>query len=379
MKLTTTLKKCFALMFASAVLLIGCTAAHADDHGHNADKKIKVAILTGQNNHGWMMDTPVLNNILDEAKLFDTDILQTPDRNDPEKAAKWKAFNPDFTQYDVIILNYNGEMWPDPIKKAWLDYISGGGKAFAFHAGNNPFKGWTEFEEMIGLLWRNNKDGKRIYFDDAGNKVVQEAGDGPGAGHGRQHAYLVDTLDNEHPVFKGLPEQWMHAKDELYHGQRGPAKNMTVLMTAHAAADTGGTGVHEPVVWTIPFGKGTVMTNVMGHWWKNDKDGPALKCVGFQTIFTRSIEWLATGKVTTPKPDDFPTKDAVSLRELAPYEPLAYIHIPGLPGSDPLASCDHCSPQTQPGYVPAWVQFAEMLKPLPEEASADMRLFDRAY
>lgn len=354
------------LLFVLSATLLGCTSAQAAD-------KIKVAILTGQNNHGWMMDTPVLKNILDEHKIFQTTILQTPDRNDKEKAAKWQAFKPDFKAYDVIVLNYNGEMWPEHIKTAWLEYVSEGGKVFSFHAGNNPFKGWTEFEEMIGLLWRKNSDGKRIYFDNDGKKVVQEAGQGPGAGHGRQHPYVVDTLVPDHPVFQGLPKQWMHAKDELYHGQRGPAKNMTVLMTAYAEPKTRGTGVHEPIVWTIPYGKGTVMTNVMGHWWKNMKEGPALACAGFQTIFTRSLEWLATGKVTIEKPEDFPTKDAVSLRELAPYEPLAYIHIPGVPGSDPMASCDHCSPQTQPGFVPAWVQFAEMLEAVPGEATAGQR------
>lgn len=357
------------LLLTFAVLTLATASAQADHHGNKAHKKIKVAILTGQNNHGWMMDTPVLKNILDDAKLFDTVILQTPDVKDPDKAAKWQAFKPDFKKHDVIVLNYNGEMWPDHVKKAWLDYVSNGGKVFTFHAGNNPFKGWTEFEEMIGLLWRNNKGGKRVFFDDEGKQQVMEAGKGPGAGHGRQHPYVVDTHAVDHPVFKGLPKQWMHAKDELYHGQRGPAENMDVLLTAYSDPKTGGTGAHELICWTIPYGKGTVMTNVMGHWWKKDKDGPALKCVGFQTIFTRSIEWLATDKVTIAKPDDFPTKDAVSIRELKPFEPLAYIHIPGLAGSDPLANCG-CSPQTQPGVLPHWAHYASILQPLPDEASA---------
>lgn len=360
------MQRTLIVLFALSAVLLGCMNAQADD-------KIKVGILTGQNNHGWMMDTPVLKNILDDAVMFDTTILQTPDRASKNKAEEWKAFKPNFVGYDVIVLNYNGEMWPENIKKEWVDYVSGGGKVFSFHAGNNPFKGWAEFEEMIGLLWRGNKDGKRVYLDDEGKKQVIEAGQGRGAGHGAQHAYLVDTHDNEHPVFKGLPDQWMHAKDELYHGQRGPAKNMTILLTAYDDPEKSGkrgTGVHEPVVWTIPFGKGTVMTNVMGHWWKNQKEGPALACAGFQTIFTRSIEWLATGKVSTPKPDDFPTKDAVSSRELKPFVPLAYIHIPGLPGSDPLASCD-CSPQTQPDFVPLWAQrYADLIKPLSEQVTS---------
>ena len=72
MPTTTALRKPFILILAAAVLMLGCTAAQADHHGNKADKKIKVGILTGQNNHGWMMDTPVLKNILDDAELFDT-------------------------------------------------------------------------------------------------------------------------------------------------------------------------------------------------------------------------------------------------------------------------------------------------------------------
>lgn len=355
----------------TATLLLGCTAVQAD--GHKKGEAIKVAILTGQNNHAWMIDTPVLKNIIDEAKLFEATILQTPDRKSKNKAEEWKAFTPDFTQYDVIVLNYNGEMWPDHVKKAWLDYVSGGGKVYSFHAGNNPFRGWAEFEQMIGLLWRNNKSGKRLYFDNQGNKQVMETGQGPGAGHGRQHAYQVDTLTPKNPIFRDLPDKWMHAKDELYHGQRGPAENVTVMLSAFSSKESGGTGVSEPILWTIPYGKGTVMTNVMGHWWKGQKEGPALACAGFQTILTRSLEWLATGKVTIPKPDDFPTADAVSLRKLAAYEPLAYVHVHGMPGSDPLASCEHCSPQTQPGVVSFWAQYAAMGQPLPQEATASER------
>ena len=33
---------------------------------------------------------------------------------------------------------------------------------------------------------------------------------------------------------KGLPEEWMHARDELYDRMRGPAENLTVLATAYS-------------------------------------------------------------------------------------------------------------------------------------------------
>jgi hypothetical protein len=39
----------------------------------------------------------------------------------------------------------------------------------------------------------------------------------------------------------------------------------------------------------------------MGH----DMDG--MRCAGFVTTLLRGTEWAATGKVTTPIPNDFPT------------------------------------------------------------------------
>ena len=109
-----------------------------------------------------------------------------------------------------------------------------------------------------------------------------------------------------HPVMKGIPAEWMHAKDELYHGQRGPAANMSILATAFSAPEKRGTGAHEPMVWWIPFGKGKVFTTVMGH------ADYSMKCVGFYNTLQRGTEWAITGDVTIPLSDNFPTEEAVS-------------------------------------------------------------------
>ena len=65
--------------------------------------------------------------------------------------------------------------------------------------------------------------------------------------------------------------------------------------------------------WVIPFGKGRVYTTMLGHLWK---DGPdtAMRCVGFQTMFIRGVEWAATGRVSYPVPEDFPTASEIKLR-----------------------------------------------------------------
>ena len=58
-----------------------------------------------------------------------------------------------------MLLDYNGEHWPDEVKKSFIDYVKGGGSALLIHAANNSFSGWTEYEEMVGLLSRGSDFG----------------------------------------------------------------------------------------------------------------------------------------------------------------------------------------------------------------------------
>jgi hypothetical protein len=51
---------------------------------------------------------------------------------------------------------------------------------------------------------------------------------------------------------------------------------------------------------------------MLGHPWKNGPD-TALRCIGFQTLFIRGVEWAASGQVTFPIPDSFPTATEIRL------------------------------------------------------------------
>ena len=109
------------------------------------------------------------------------------------------------------------------------------------------------------------------------------------------------THDNpEHPIVKGLPTEWMHAKDELYHSLRGPAENVEVI----ASAVSNRTKVAEPMMMIIKYGKGTIFHTPMGHYNKI-----STRCNGFQTVFARGTEFAATGKVTIKKTKNFPAKE----------------------------------------------------------------------
>jgi type 1 glutamine amidotransferase len=270
---------------------------------------IRVLIIDGQNNHDWKSMTPPMKTLLESTTRFTVDVATTPAKNAAKTA--WSEFQPDFSKYDVVVSNYNGESWPARVNDALTKFVQNGGGLVVVHAANNAFEGWSDWNDMIGLGWRGNKFGDRISLNETGEVVRTPKGEGPGAGHGPQHAYQVVIRDKEHPITKGLPTEWMHAKDELYHGQRGPAKNMNVLASAFSDSKKGGTGTNEPMLWVIPNGMGRVFTTLLGH--VGNGDTTAIRCLGFQATFLRGTEWAATGNVTLPLPVEFPSPSEVKL------------------------------------------------------------------
>ncbi len=284
------------LIVLSVFVILSANALAAD--------KISVLIIDGQNNHNWKATTPVLTKILDEAGLFTVEVATSPPRGQDIS-----SFSPEFSKFDVVLSNYNGAMWSKETQAAFEAYVKGGGGVVIVHAANNAFGGWKEYNDMIGLGWRGNSFGDRLTFNDDGKEVRTPKGEGPGAGHGPQHEFSIIVRNDSHPVTKGMPQQWMHAKDELYHGQRGPAANMQILATAYSASDRRGTSSHEPMIWVIPYGKGKVLTTVMGH------ADYSMTCSGFATTVQRAAEWVATGTVTQEIPKDFPGTDKVTVRD----------------------------------------------------------------
>ncbi len=269
----------------------------------HAKDPIKVLIVTGQNNHNWQASHVILKNYLDQSDLFVADVAISPG-----KGKDMSSFRPDFSAYKAVILDYNGDAWPDATNTAFLEYVKKGGGVVVYHAADNAFRNWKEFNEIIGLGgWegRNETDGPYLYFKD--DQEVRDNSPGPGGSHGQQHEYTVVVRDKNHPITKGLPASWTHAKDELYDKLRGPAKNMTILATAFSDKSTGGTGRDEPALMVISWGKGRIFHTILGHV-GGEAEHPAIDCADFLVTFLRGTEWVATGKVTQKVPDNFPKK-----------------------------------------------------------------------
>ena len=266
-----------------------------------------VLIVSGQNNHDWERTVEHLERTLLDVGIFSVDVTLSPGKEADREA--WDGWRPDFGAYEVVVLAYNGEPWPERVREDFEEYVSGGGSVLVQHAANNSFPGWEAYESMVGLLWRGKDAGHGAYWDEEQGLVRISPGEDRGAGHGRLHDWQITTRDAEHPVMADLPTVWMHPYDELYHGQRGPAEGMNVLATTWSDTESGGTGRHELMVWWTQFGEGKVLTLLPGHLWGGQEDDRALRCVGFRTLLQRSVEWLATGEVTLPVPENFPTAE----------------------------------------------------------------------
>ena len=291
-----------AAAFLAALLLTGNAEARSG--------KQKALVVSGQNNHNWEVSHKVLKLILDNSGIFETDIVLTA-----PAGGDMSGFRPDFSAYDVVVLDYNGDRWPAETDAAFMEYVRGGGGVIIYHAADNAFAGWDEFNKVIALGgWegRSEKSGPYYYLVDG--KPVLDMTPGPGGSHGRQHEYPMNSRNGKHPVVKGLPEVWKHAQDELYDRMRGPANIKDLLYSSFSDASLGGSGREEPLVFTVDYGKARIFHIMIGHCGQTAEENPAMQCAGFQTLLLRGAEWAATGKVKQPVPSDFPTADTISLR-----------------------------------------------------------------
>jgi len=301
-------------------------------YSQNKNDTIKVLILDGQNNHEqWPKITFMLKSYMEETGLFSVAVARsaytwkgdkfttefpikgmapTESRENPETDPD---YSPNFSNYDVVISNFgwNAADWPSETQKAFEEFIENGGGLVVFHAADNSFPKWEAYNKMIGLGgWgdRTENDGPLVYFNDAGEEIRDDSPGSAGA-HGPQNKYQIQIRDTHHPITKGMPELWMHTKDELYNSLRGPAENMAILATAYADPDNKGTGRHEPALMVLHYGNGRIFHNIMGH------IDYSVNCVGFITTMLRGAEWAATGEVTQEIPEDFPSAAQSSSRE----------------------------------------------------------------
>lgn len=298
----------YARVFCVALLAMACfsSALWSEEvtSGKPDGSAIQVLLIDGQNNHNWRETSPVLKQLLEDTGLFEVKVATSPDQG-----GNMASFRPSLEGIDVIVMNYNGDDWSPEFQKDFEQFVANGGGLVIYHAADNAFPQWKEFNEMCAVGgWgnRDEKSGPYLYWENGKETTSNEPG--IGGSHGPQHEFQIEVV-REHPITKGLPKKFMHKADELYNRLRGPAKNVQILATAYSPVDKAGTGRNEPQLMVISYGKGRVFHIAYGH------AGTHCRSVAFIVPFQRGTQWAATGKVTMPVPEDMPDEDKALTRE----------------------------------------------------------------
>lgn len=252
----------------------------------SAATKLRALVIDGVNNHDWAAGTRAIQSILEGSGRFTVTV------------STWPAI-PGFNGYDVVVNNFNGghlttgTRWPREVELALESYVRGGGGLVVFHAANNAFLNWPEYNQMIGLGWREKSFGEGLSVGPGGAVMRIPKGEGLNPGHGPRHDFEMYLREAAHPITRGLPAHWTHPSEQLTHGQHGPAEALEILTYAFSEISHQG----EPMDWVRQYGRGRVYTTMLGHTWK-DELNPNLDDVAFQALLARGAEWAATGQVT---------------------------------------------------------------------------------
>ena len=286
-----------------------------------------VLLIDGQNNHQWQVTTPLIRQTLEGCGEFTVEVVTTPSEGED-----MGRFDPTFSDYDVVVSNYNGQPWSEKTQQAFEKYVADGGGFVSVHAADNSFPKWDAYNRMIGLGgWgdRTENDGPYVRWKENLGRFTRDLSSGKGGAHGKRVPFLIVVRDHDHPITRGLPSQFMQVTDELYGKLRGPAENMHVLATGFSNPATGGTGEHEPLFMTIQFGKGRVFHTTLGH------DIEAMQGVAFQVTLQRGAQWAATGNVTFPPvSEQILTSDQPGIRDPAEIKPDPLAAMPDVKSGD---------------------------------------------
>ena len=280
-----------------------------------AERKLNILVVDGINNHTWKVATAAIREILTNTGLFTVAESTSPPAE--ADAAAWDSWRPDFSSFDAVVNNFNGGFnakgiqWPLPVQESLEKFVSSGGGLVSYHAANNAFLLWPEYNQMIGMGWRPKSYGPSVHIGDHDEVIVVPQGEGFEPNHPPRLDFQVHVRDTHHPITRDMPRVWLHPSEQLTHGQHGPVDAFTFLTYAHSPV----TNQNEPMDWVHNYGKGRVYTTMLGHTWANEPS-PDLNCVGFQTLLARGVQWAASRHVTIPIPPDFPGPDRISLHPL---------------------------------------------------------------
>ena len=227
---------------------------------------MKLLVISG-GRHPYAESTPVLGDFLRAANHT---LTVTEDPAVLANAAEMSG-------YDALVFNTRRENLPDfgdfALSAAQQDgmkaFISAGNAFICLHIGTCVPQAWPEFHDITGGGWITGTSFHPPYGE-----------------------FTVNISAPNHPVVRNLAD--FKISDELYMGLAFKAGN-EVFITAEATDGTHPWGPQRqpthmpggtfPLGWTRQYGRGKVVTLLLGH------DGQSFRTPEFQQLVLNGIDW----------------------------------------------------------------------------------------
>ena len=193
--------------------------------------QIRVLIVTGQDwpGHLWRETAPALRQLLEQDQRVAVRILEDPHALDSAS----------LTNYSVVLLHFQNWQQPGPgmaARENLRRFVGNGGGLMSVHFACGAWQGeWPEFANILGRVW-----------------------DPKLRGHDPRGKFIVQIVDGEHPVTRGLND--FETDDELYTCLVGDAP-IHLLAQAKSTVDRR----DYPMAFTRDYGQGRVFLTTLGH------------------------------------------------------------------------------------------------------------------
>ena len=237
------------LLVGVAICLVVGSGNYAQEP--EQESKGRLLLLFGEEKyHNWRENALALREVL-ESSGFIVVMCEDP----------WIFTTEGMKNYDGIVLQFiMEERWPQAVERAFFNLITSGMGIGIVHSANNSFPGWTEFEDLVGLLWRT------------------EEGHEPRAGHDSYGPFTVKIVDKEHFITRGMED--FQVTDELY-------LDLTKYSDYHVLTEAFSQDKQRdyPMIMVKTYGLGRVFHTVLGH------DANSIRCPGFQRTMERGLLW----------------------------------------------------------------------------------------
>ncbi|MFN3420359.1 MAG: ThuA domain-containing protein [Armatimonadota bacterium] len=242
---------------ASLLTLQILTATVEQRREKEVERDLKILVVTG----GHDFERKEFFAMFDSFKGIKWEEKQQPQANDI-----WLSET--LRNYDAVVLYDMWQQITEEQKRGMVKWLRDEGKGLvALHHSIASYQNWDEYTRIIGAK----------YFLAPG-----KAPDGREFQRSQPHhgiRFVVKVADKNHPITKGLPEQF-EIVDETYKGWWLSPDVHKLLITDHELSD-------PCVAWAKRYGKAKVVYIQLGH-------GPtAYNNPHYRTLVQNAIRWVA--------------------------------------------------------------------------------------